>query len=663
MNILIPHTWLLEYLQTDATPQEIQKYLSLSGPSIERIYEIEGESVYDIEVTTNRVDSMSVIGIAREAAVILNQAGIPARVKEPNYSHLLGSIPKSEKPLTLPRIENDPSLCRRILCLALANVNHDPAPEFMQKRLRQIGMSTHDAIIDITNYVTHELGHPCHAFDYDKIMSLGGLIIVKRAEAGKTFVTLDDMKYETVGGEVVFENQDGKIIDLPDIKGTANTAIDDSTKNVLFWIESVQPKLVRFASMTHAIRTVAAQVSEKDVDPETALAVFMKGTKLLSEYAGAHIASNLHDEFPGKRTPKTVEISISRVKEYLGLNLELSQVRSILEELGMSVKQKGKHLMVTPPTYRKDIEIPEDIIEEVARIYGYHNIPSTLMSGAIPTNRPSDTNFDAEYEAKVLLSSLGAYEVYTYSLVSESFAKQEIPSYSDVDTSHVKLKNPLTEDMVYLRRELWPSHVKILTEHKEKKEVTLFELANTYVPSQEPLPYEELHLTITSSKDERTTKGMVNALCKHFYMAVPIYEVDPNKRVSITSNGAKIGSLIFNHSNGKMITIIDIHWGSFLMNIRKYPMYTPAPKLSAIIEDFTFSLPEKAYVQSVMETIKETNKLVNRVELKDMFKNRATFTVYYQPEKEMNAQDVAPIRKHIVEQVNQKHQATLVGQL
>jgi phenylalanyl-tRNA synthetase beta chain len=238
MNILIPHNWLKEYLKTEATPEEIQKNLSLCGPSIERIYERENEAVYDIEITTNRVDSMSVYGIAREAAVILKRFKIPATLKPITLQKPAAPTHK----LQLPQILDDQHLTKRVMCVILADVQRNSTPEWMAKRLRQIDGTVHDAVIDITNYITHELGHPCHAFDYDKVMELGGIIEITLAKPGKKFVTLDGVEHTTVGGEVVFENGDGVIMDLPGIKGTANTSIHESTKNILFWLENIEAK-------------------------------------------------------------------------------------------------------------------------------------------------------------------------------------------------------------------------------------------------------------------------------------------------------------------------------------------------------------------------------------------------------------------------------------
>jgi phenylalanyl-tRNA synthetase beta chain len=302
MNILIPHQWLLEHLDTKATPKKIQEILSLSGPSVEHIYRKQQEEVYDIEVTTNRVDSMSIRGIAREAAVILSQAGIPSQLKSLKLKNQKELIIQGES-LPLPQINNNPEISKRVLCVILKNVKKTPTPNWMAKRLLQTDMNVHDSVIDITNYITHELGHPCHAFDYDKLMKSGGVINIVEAEKNEKFTTLDGLDFVTVGGEVVFKNAKNEIIDLPSIKGTANTSIDDNTTNVLLLLESIIAPKVRFASMTHAIRTTAAQLMEKNVDPNLAELVLLRGIELYQQLCKAQIGSQIFDDFPVKTVP------------------------------------------------------------------------------------------------------------------------------------------------------------------------------------------------------------------------------------------------------------------------------------------------------------------------------------------------------------------------
>lgn len=657
MNILIPHSWLLEHLDTKATPTQIQKELSLSGPSVERIEEREGESVYDVEITTNRVDCMSIRGIAREAAVILTQAGIPSKLKKHTLplKNLINAH-EGKNLLPIPKITNNETMCKRILACVLTNVSNAPSPEWMQKRLRQIDVQSHGLIVDVTNYITHEFGHPCHAFDYDKIMKLGGEIHVRKAQAGKHFTTLDGIEYTTVGGEVVFENAEGTIIDLPAIKGTHNTAIDDSTSNVLFWIESIVPKFVRFASMTHAIRTTAAQLNEKGVSPLVADDVFSLGLKLYASLGNAAIASQVIDIFPSLTPAPTVRIPISKIDSYLGLALPKKEIIAILKNLGLSVKSQGKMLTVAGPYWRSDIEIPEDIIEEVARIYGYHRIPSILMTGEIPTKRPDHTDFDVEHETKIFLSTLGGYEVYTYSFISEALKNIE------GGTHHVALKNPLTDDMAYMRTTLWASHIGVITNYPDYKEITVFELANIYkhINSDAALPQEELHLTLTSTSNERKLKGILEALCSHFYLPKLSYK-HIEMGAEIMAGEKTIGTFhIYPLSAQKNLAIIDIAWKDFLENVRQYPMYEPISKFSPIYEDLTLTIPSTLDISNAVHTLYASSPLIKNVSVNEQFKSNVSFTIQYQPIEPMSPEDMTRVRKTVIAAL-EKLGASLIG--
>lgn len=657
MNILIPHSWLLEHLESAADPRQIQELVSLSGPSIERIYDKNGEKVYDIEVTTNRVDSMSVRGIAREAAVILSQARIPSSLKKaPEYDVQL--VPEKEtEVLPLPKIVNDPSLNKRTICIVLDSIQRNPTPDWMAKRLQEIDMNVHDAAIDITNYVTHETGHPCHAFDYDKLMATGGEIIITEAQKGESFTTLDGETFTTVGGEVVFKNQAGQIIDLPSIKGTKNTSVDDSTKRILLLLESIDAKKVRFASMTHAIRTTAAQLMEKNVDPHLAFATIQRGVQLYQELCSARIASHLFDEFPGETSPSPILVPLTEFKRYLGLEIPKETVIEIVKSLGCSADTKDEEIVVTPPTFRPDMTIKADVVEEVARIYGYHNLPSVLMSTAIPTSAPKDTNFDIEENIKTFLSIIGWQELYTYSFVSKELALQSPFSLED----HLKLSNPLTEDKVYLRRSLIPSLQEVVDQAK-RQELSVFEIANVYHPKDKELPEETLLLGMASTKDYRTVRGEIEALTKHLH--IPLVSFAPsqdNDQVAILSfNSQEVGKVWMDQN--KIVCEIEIK--GFIKNAQSHPSYTPPPKTAQIFEDLTFTTKEKTPIGEMIEAMINSDEKITAVTLKGLYKQNATFSItYHDPEKNIDGAEIEPIRKKLVEIAGSKFSAELVGTL
>lgn len=677
MNILIPHSWLLEHLETKATPEEIQKYVSLSGPSVERIYEREGEPVYDVEVTTNRVDAMSVRGFAREAAVILEQFGIPAKLKPLQLPQPEAGRASSEtERLELPKIKNDPKLVKRIMCIVLQNVQRTPTPPWMAKRLQQTEMNVHDSVIDITNYITHELGHPCHAFDYDQLMKLGGEIIVTTAKPGQKFTTLDGLEFTTVGGEVVYLNPAGEIIDLPAIKGTANTSISPTTKNVLLWAETASPKEVRFASMKHAIRTVAAQLSEKGIDPHLAEPTLKRGIELYQELCQATVVSDLYDEFPTKRSPEPVVVTLEQIDAYLGLELPLENITTILTTLGCEVVvqeetqtlNRASALHVTPPTFRPDLAIPADIIEEIARIYGYHNLPSVLMPTAIPVSYPADANFQLENRLKHTLADLGWQELYTYSLVSDQIARQ---SGFQLD-EHLKVQNQLTDDRVYLRRSLLPSLAEVITQNPQRAELSVFELANLYTPVSGQLPQETLHLSLVSNREYRQVRGELEALlAKIFVTGVKIEPVAKNSTqfsqeaelTATTPEGTteRIGVVGVLKSGN---VAINITLSSLLKVVRSHPEYQPIPKTMALYEDFTFTLPSQTSIGKVIEALRAQSPLVIDVELKDVYRNNYTLTVSFQdPKQNLTAADIQPLRALFAQVVQKQFSGNLVGEL
>lgn len=677
MNILIPHKWLLEQLDTTATPEEIQEKVSLCGPSIERIYDIEGDKVYDIEVTTNRVDAMSVRGIARETAVILEQFGIKAKLKDSATPATLRPTVAPGEMLDLPKINNDPNLSKRVICVILKGVKRNPTPDWMGKRLLQTEQNIHDAVIDITNYVTHELGHPCHAFDYDKLIQTGGVINVVEAKQGETFVTLDGNEFETVGGEVVFKNGKGEIIDLPSIKGTANTSIDDTTQNVLLLLESIKAEKVRFASMTHAIRTTAAQLMEKNVDPNLAKDVLIRGAQMYQELCGAQIASEIYDDFPGNTQLDAVKIKLKTIHDYLGIDISQEDVVSILEQLGCKVEidsaktenteKLGPVLTVQPPTFRPDLTIPADIVEEIARIYGYHKLPSVIMDTRIPTKRQEGVNFYIENRIKRYLSSIGLQEIYSYSMVSQAIAQE-----TDSLDKHLQLQNPLTDDRIYLRKSLIPSLNEILDQNSHVADLSVFEIANVYLPQKNNLPNETLRLSIVSTKPYREVRGILESLLKQFFVdslgitqnsdstgtiTVEISEDSSNKSSSKTIELGKVTKLPKNR------VALELEFASLLAVVKTHPTYKPIPTTAIITEDMTFTLPKKTRVGEIIKLILESNKLIQNVELKDVYKLNYSFAItYHDPNKNISSEDLKPVRKQIVREL-EKHQAILVGTL
>ena len=651
MQILIPHSWLLDYLETNATPKKIAECLSLCGPSIDKIEKVGDDLIYDIEVTTNRVDMMSVMGIAREASVILPQFGYKAVLK--------GQVLKNSKAWPSRKLDitiiNNPKLCKRILAIKLEEVQLGKSPLYIQDRLNKVGQRPLNNAIDITNYVMWEIGHPLHVFDYDRLANKK--IIVREAKKGETLITLDDKKHTLHGDEVVFDDGTGKIIDLPGIMGTKNTIVGEDTKNVLLWIESIEPQRIRRASMGLEIRSQAAILNEKGVDPELGLIALNRAVTLFKRLSKAKIGSQLTDIYPAPYVPRIVKTTTSFIYERLGVNIDKKQIKSILSGLEFKANWRENNLDVIVPSFRaNDVSVPEDIIEEVARIYGYHKFPSKLMQGFLPEKIP-DSPFQFENNIKNILRGFGGVEIYTSSLVTEEF----------VDKGALKLTNPLGKDAEYLRTSLLSSLIETANKNAgEREPYHLFEVANIYQPAgRQGLPHEKMTLAgIFVNYNFRKSKGIIESYLEELNIKFQFEQEDsahflPSKRIKILAGKTYLGLLGVLENNNYIYYEFDTEQLETASS--SYKTFKQIPKYPAQIEDITLILPSRTRVGDVISTISSVSKFLNNIELTDVYNDNYTFRIWYQhPEKTFNDSEVKEIRNNFIQEVNKKFGAVLI---
>ena len=610
MNILIPDSWLRDFLKTKATPQQIKECLSLCGPSVERIHQAGDETVYDIEITTNRVDCMSVNGIAREAAVILPQFSINATYIPPKLpskdsiegSHPLGII-----------IKNDPLLCRRICAVKLENVVLAESPIWLKARLELAGQRSLNNIIDITNYVMWELGHQCHAFDYDRLREK--TLIVRKANKGEHLITLDGKKHILHGGEIIFDDGTGEIIDLPGIMGTENTVVTNQTKNVLLFIENSDPSAIRSASMELSIRSQAAIINEKGPDPESASMAIIHGALLAQKIAHATIASKFMDIYPSPRKPKVVTLLQQRLNTYINFPFPKDRVKQILSTLGCHVTVKEdadetkRTYHIIPPSWRTDdICIPEDTIEEISRIYGYHAISNKLPDGETPLVFASQELLWEE-EMKIRLRDWGYTELYTYSMISEKL--MEIFGLDKKKT--YKIANPLSGEWVYLRPTLWPGMLTAIKDNLHlRQNLSFFELGMRYEKSKNgtPIEYPSLTVTLTGTMF-RQAKGLAESIfslfgIKDYGKGIKISSKHPQWHTDTFLSFGSFGSVSIVHPEllekigiHLPITILDLQFNLLVQNAHPIMSYKEIPKFPPIIEDLTFLLPKGIDVHAI----------------------------------------------------------------
>ncbi|HCR35746.1 phenylalanine--tRNA ligase subunit beta [Candidatus Woesebacteria bacterium GWC2_33_12] len=648
MDILIPDSWLRRFLDTKVKPDEIAKYLSLCGPSIERIKKTKDEDyIYSVEITTNRVDCASVLGIAREASAILPRFGISAKLKI-KKEEIKNKYDFKNKVKYLDAIV-DSKLCPRFTAVLIKNVKLKDSPEKIKNMLLKVGVRPINNLVDVSNYIMHELGQPVHTFDYDKIV--GSKMILRESRVNELVTTLDGKKFKLDGGDIVIEDGSGKLIDLCGIMGGENSAIDSSTKNVLLFVQNYNKHVIRKTSMKLDLRTEAAVLFEKGLDSENIKPAILLAIDLIEKLSGGKTEKEVLDIYPKSYKTKMIKVDKLRIDKIIGIEISTKDISKYLKTLGFEVYLQGETLQVTVPSWRADdIDIQEDIAEEIARIYGYHNLPCILMGGELP--KPQSTNnFKVELDVKQILKSLGGFEIYNLSLVEKG---------------QLKLSNPLGPDSGYLRDNLKDSLIQNIKDNpQEKNYIHIFEMANVYLARKNDLPEEILTLAgIIKNGDYRKSKGIVQTLLKELLIDYTEKLEDgkgyfPNQRLEIYSDKERIGEY-GNLENNLFTYEFDMQK---LINCKKTnTKFKEAFKYPPQVEDLTLVIPEKTYVGEVMKFISDFDIRISNLELIDIYQNNYTFNIEYQDEnKTLTDKEVKEIRNKILSELKSKFGITIKG--
>ncbi len=596
----------MEYLDTKATPEEIQKYLSLCGPSIESITKTGDDYIYDIEITSNRIDTASVIGIAREAYVILNRFGVKAKLK-----NIL--IPKPSKtsdllPLT---ITDGNKLCYRIASVAMDNIVVKSSPQYIKDRLEAVGIRSLNNIIDITNYVMIEYGHPTHVMDYDRIKT--GKLIIRNAKNGESSVTLDGKKHQLTDQDVIADDGTGRIVDLLGIMGCENSVVTTNTKRVVLFIESNNPHIIRHTSMKLGIRTVAASYDEKQVDSELTRVALNRLIQLFEELAEAKIASKLIDIYHKPKKPTSVSLKESDIERLIGVKIPKKESIEILSNLEFKlISDKNDILTFIVPSYRShDINIKEDLIEEIARIYGYQNIPSVLQPIVyIDQPKKMEDIFVFQNKIKLLLKHLGLNEVINYSMISE----QQLINFGLYPKIHLRLSNSLSKDIEFLRTCLTISLFKNIKDNTGKREtMKFFEIGKVYLPVKDDLPNEVYKIGIATNTNYFDLKGIVEAI----YKELNIRAQDLTFPEIIEKDG---------------VFMAEINFKKLVESYRPIPKFQPINPYSVIKLDKTFEIqPHTTY--EVVRQKAFLSKLLKKIEVVTLYQNKLTLRFYYSSTK------------------------------
>lgn len=485
------YNWLKEFVDFSLNPDELADTLSMSGLEVEAMEEYDDDVIFDIGVTPNRPDWLSIRGIAREISAIL---GIPMK-------DVHAAVEKEEGEGPVVEIES-PDLCPRYSARVLRGVKPGPSPDWLAKRLESCGIRSTSNIVDITNYILLEVGQPMHAFDLDKLA--GGKIVVRQAGDTKTFTTLDDEE-RSLSGDMLLICDAEKPVAIAGVMGGQNTEVSESTVNVLLESAYFKPSSVRRTSRVINLSSESSYRFERGIDIEAVTFALDRAAQLVSEVAGGTI-SRAADQYPGPFVPGEISVQCSKVSAVIGVDIEQSFIEKTLNGLGCNISVSGDLISVVPPSYRRDIERDIDIIEEVARLYGYENIPSTLpemQMSAAPEHRTQEL-------IKTLKDSMvksGYSEAINFSFMSpEELDKLMLPE-GDRRRSLIYIRNPLRKEDAVMRTSLVPALLDnvSLNLNRGEKMIRLFEISKVFMPSGSDLPDEIIQMTAIYHKDTGTS--------------------------------------------------------------------------------------------------------------------------------------------------------------
>ncbi len=498
-----------------------------------------GDTVLDLDLTPNLARCFSILGVAREVAALTG-----VRLRYPSTSWQTDGPPASD----LARVEiEDPDLCNRYIATVIRDVKIGPSPPWMQDRVRKAGMRPINNIVDVTNYVMLEWGQPLHAFDYDRLVARadGGVpnIIVRRARPGEAMMTLDGVQRTFSEDTLLICDTVGPIA-VAGVMGGFETEIDENTRSIL--LESANFSLVSTRRTTQALKlpSEASLRFGKGIHPELSEPAVRRASELMRVLAGGTIARGMVDAYPVRPQPIVISLSMDEVERNLGLRFSLNAVVSILEPLEFLCQTVSENLLrVTVPEHRLDCQYPADLIEEIARIFGYDRIPVTEMADRLPPQR-SNRDLELEEEIRDVLVGCALQEIVTYSLTSLEREAALDPSKAVGDlpvNEYVTLSNPISQERSVMRHSLLPTALETVAANlRFRDRVEIFEVGKVFLldPAEElPTEPRRLSIVMTGGHSERhwlTTegpdldffdlKGVVETLLERLHISGAVYE-------------------------------------------------------------------------------------------------------------------------------------------
>jgi phenylalanyl-tRNA synthetase beta chain len=625
-----------------------------------------GDAILDLEVTPNRLDCFSVLGVAHEVAALTGQT---VREPEIDYPEKGPSIAQQASVSVA-----DPDLCPRYTASVIKGLKIGPSPQWLQERLTRAGLRPINNVVDVTNYVMLEYNQPLHAFDLDKLQE--NTIIVRRARPGETLETLDGVKRQLSPDVLVIADAHDPV-GIGGVIGGANSEIGPGTNSVLLESANFNNYNNRKTAETFGLRTEATLRFEKGLRPELAPMALRRATQLIQQVAGGEVAQGIFDIFPDRDKPTPlVPLNVKRLKQVLGMELDIGTAERVLQSLGFQTQRSDSvSLQATVPYWRSDVNIEEDLVEEVVRIIGYDAVPTTMLSTPIPYHQPKPI-IELKERVKDALASVGFQETISYPLVSlENLAKV---NQLDRENLPLHIANPMSAGQEYLRPSLRASLLLTLLYNQEHGEgpFRFFEVGRIFLPTDQSLPEERVMAAGVASGprsepswlvqngflDFYDIKGMVTSALDQLGITVtyepteePTYH--PGRCARIMSNESQLGIIGEVHPavwesfdlRPQPLILFELQLEPLLkVSRRSQRVFQPLPRFPAAIRDLALVVAADTPAGKVQDILTR-HRLVDRAELFDVYTGEhippstisLAFRLYFQsPERTLTAEEV-----------------------
>ena len=594
------------------------------------------DTVFELEITPNRPDCLSHIGIARELSAYYG--------KELKYPETEIKSEISEKTSDNVKVSiEDSNLSRRYVTRILKNVTVKESPKWLKERIEAVGLRSINNIVDVSNFILMEMNHPNHVFDLDKIE--GNEIKVKSAVKGDKLVTLDEQKRELEDGDIVICDSK-KILALGGVMGGLDSEVTDNTKNILLEVAQFNPQNVRKTSRRLTLSSDSSYRFERGIDVEDSIKVINRLANLIQEVAGGEILNGYVDVYPVPHENKVAELDFERLDRFVGKVIPREKVIEILRNLEIDVKDNGETLTLTAPSYRGDLELEQDYFEEVIRMYGFDNIENILPRVDINKNSTLDTTKLTD-RVKTICASVGLKEVINYSFIPKD-ALQKLKFTGVSEDKLIDISNPITEDFVTMRPTLLYSLIKNAKDNMNRNvsNIRFFEVSRTFEKAEE-LAKEDIKVgIILAGENDKTLwnpkpvhydfydlKGIVEEIfSKLKFQSFSIKrsvqtEFHPGRSADVFVGKEYIGSFGEIHPdvlenfglNKKTVLVAEFNIELIKKYINKPFVYQGIVKYPAVPRDLALVMNENILVGDVLKTIEKIDKKVEKVELFDIY--------------------------------------------